>query len=601
MYLHTLSIQGYKRLIDVNIDFNDATFLIGQNNSGKSSLISAIELLLTNKQIPTEDFNHQVNIETGESEIATDQVVMQAEFRNVSALSDTWRGFKGRTYTYEVPDGEQESGVSIIYRKEWGPGKAPTQYLKAFERILKDEFAGVNKIEQLIERGIPEAVVMETFDKLSGPLTAKAVKDKLDYIDELWNITENETFFKNPGGIAGNVLSRLPRYLLIPADGGEYELSKTSGTLQKTLKELFKEVRDRSPNYAEAQTCLNSLAAELDPADVNSDFGKMLGQLNNVMSSVFPESSVHVTANLSNPDEVLVPQFDIEMESNVKTPIQNQGTGMIRAAVFSLLRFRKIWEEERAIQNDRGLIICFEEPEIFLHPSAANQMRNTIYELVSPNSQIIASTHSPYMIDLSKKPRQNLTRFVKDRVGSKTNTFSVSKAFKQLQDNDKTYVKMVLKIDDYVARAFFGNRTILVEGDSEDIVIRETIKRLPIEVRNHVMSNCEVIKGRGKPVLKSLILYLKAVGISPIVMHDSDTGVAGAVVHNAPIRAALGNDDNLYVLERFLEDVLDYPAPSSEKPYKAYCHTLGWGENYADIPEAWRIIFEGLMGIRGMV
>lgn len=29
----------------------------------------------------------------------------------------------------------------------------------------------------------------------------------------------------------------------------------------------------------------------------------------------------------------------------------------------------------------RSLIIGFEEPEIYLHPSAANQMRDLIYEL----------------------------------------------------------------------------------------------------------------------------------------------------------------------------------------------------------------------------
>ncbi|WP_411393182.1 AAA family ATPase, partial [Vibrio parahaemolyticus] len=67
----------------------------------------------------------------------------------------------------------------------------------------------------------------------------------------------------------------------------------------------------------------------------------------------------------------------------MRTPIENQGTGMIRSAVFSLLRYRKTWEEQREEKNERGLIICFEEPEIFLHPSAANQMRNTIYDLVS--------------------------------------------------------------------------------------------------------------------------------------------------------------------------------------------------------------------------
>ncbi|MGF1694454.1 AAA family ATPase [Vibrio lamellibrachiae] len=594
MYLHKLRVQGFKRLIDIEVEFNSATFLIGQNNSGKSSLIKAIDYLLTNKQIPLKDFHSHMNSETNESEIAVEEIIMTAEFRNVSEDAESWRGFRGRTFEYDSDD--SESGKSIIYKKEWVPGKAPIQYLKAYERNIKDEFASVKKIEDFIPLGIDEALLQEAFDKTSGNIT-KTNADKLDYIDELWDITTVETFFKNPGGIPGNVLSRLPRYLLIPAEAGEYELSKTSGTLQKTLKELFKEVRDTSPNYREAQVFLNSLAEELDPTDATSDFGQMISQLNDVMSNVFPESSVHVNANLSNPDDVLVPQFEIEMESNIRTPIENQGTGMIRSAVFSLLRFRKIWEEQREARNERGLIICFEEPEIFLHPSAANQMRDTIYELVSNESQIIASTHSPYMIDLSRKPKQNLTRFIKTDSGSETVNFSVTEAFEALQDDDKSYVKMVLKIDDYVARAFFSNRTILVEGDTEDIVIRETTKRLPTEQRNYVMGNCEVIKGRGKPVLKSVVNYLKSVGIEPIVMHDSDTGVAGAVVHNEPIRVALNNDDNLFVLERCMETIIDYPEPSSEKPYKAYCHTQTWGENYTDIPEAWRRIYEGLMGI----
>ncbi|WP_318474680.1 ATP-dependent nuclease [Photobacterium leiognathi] len=594
MYLHKLRVQGFKRLVDIEIEFNSATFLIGQNNSGKSSLIKAVEYLLTNKQIPIHDFHSYMNQETQENERLVDTITMTAEFRNVSIDADNWRGFRGRTFEYESDN--LESGKSIIYKKEWVPGKAPIQYLKAYERKIKSEFSNIKTIEELITLGIDEEIVQEAFDKTSGNIT-KSNSDKLDYIDDLWDITDVETFFKNPGGIPGNVLSRLPRYLLIPAEAGEYELSKTSGTLQKTLKELFKEVRDVSPNYKEAQVYLNSLAQELDPKDKSSSFGQMITQLNDVMSNVFPEASVHVNANLSNPDDVLVPQFDIEMESNIRTPIENQGTGIIRSAVFSLLRFRKTWEEQRESRNERGLIICFEEPEIFLHPSAANQMRNTIYDLVSTKSQIIASTHSPYMIDLSRKPKQSLTRFIKTSSGSNTVTFSVTDAFEALQDDDKSYVKMVLKIDDYVARAFFSNRTILVEGDTEDIIIRETTKRLPIELRNHVITNCEVIKGRGKPVLKSVINYLKGVGIDPIVMHDSDTGTPGAVIHNEPIRKALNNDKNLFVLERCMESILDYPEPSSEKPYKAYCHTLTWGDKYEDIPEAWRKIYEGLMDI----
>ncbi|WP_375320651.1 AAA family ATPase [Aliivibrio logei] len=276
MYLHKLKVQGFKRLVDVEVEFNSATFLIGQNNSGKSSLIKAIDYLLTNKQIPLKDFHAQMNQETHESEIAVESITMTAEFRNVSEDSQNWRGFRGRTFDYTPCDGE--TGISIIYKKEWFPGKAPIQYLKAYKRTLKEEFVGVNKIEDFISLGIDESILQEAFDKTSGNITKTNI-EKLDYIDDLWNITDVETFFKNPGGIAGNVLSRLPRYLLIPAEAGEYELSKTSGTLQKTLKELFKEVRDTSANYREAQVHLNNLAEELDPNDVDSDFGQMLTQL----------------------------------------------------------------------------------------------------------------------------------------------------------------------------------------------------------------------------------------------------------------------------------------------------------------------------------
>lgn len=42
---------------------------------------------------------------------------------------------------------------------------------------------------------------------------------------------------ENPGGIPQNVLSKLPKYLLIPAQDSEGKISGTSGTLQKNLNE----------------------------------------------------------------------------------------------------------------------------------------------------------------------------------------------------------------------------------------------------------------------------------------------------------------------------------------------------------------------------
>lgn len=173
---------------------------------------------------------------------------------------------------------------------------------------------------------------------------AKSDASKLQAIDDIWDISDDEEWFVNPGGIPGNVLNKLPKFLFIPAEPSMHEIQDAKkGVLGKTLSELFEEVRDRSPNYLAAQTFLNNLAAELDPEDSTSEFGRMMSELNDVLSGVFPEAQLHAVADLSNPDKVLVPSFDIKMSSNVKTSVDQQGTGMVRSAVFGLLRYRQNW------------------------------------------------------------------------------------------------------------------------------------------------------------------------------------------------------------------------------------------------------------------
>ncbi|MFT6443343.1 MAG: putative ATP-dependent endonuclease of OLD family [Salibacteraceae bacterium] len=275
------------------------------------------------------------------------------------------------------------------------------------------------------------------------------------------------------------------------------------------------------------------------------------------------------------------------MSSNIRTPVQNQGTGMVRAAVFGMLRLRQKWLSNKEDETARSLIICFEEPEIYLHPSAANQMRDAIYDLSSSISQIIASTHSPFIIDISRKPRQVLNRLSENGNSINSESFTVSDAFKNLQGEDKDYVKMLLKIDDYIARAFFTNNIVIVEGDTEDILIRESLSRLPKADFLKLVSNFEVIKARGKAAIIGLVKYLTSMGLKPIVVHDRDNGIDGAVKFNEPISKAVGENGKVVLMHENVEDEIGYVA-NYEKPFKAYLETQKWGDNWTDIPENWR-------------
>lgn len=587
MKLYKLNIEGYKRLQKVTCDFGDATFLIGPNNAGKSSILLAISHLLSaNKRISEEEYYSENDSETNERKTISTKIVLTGEFRNLPQDAKTWKGFKGRIFEYD-PEDSGETGLSITYRKTYELGKDVVIDIKSKTRIIKPEFASISYPRELISLGLAEEDVKLEFDDLDKKITA-AQKSKIESFDEAFDIGSDETWFRNPGGIPGVVLSRLPRYIIIPADIGSEEIS--GGVLSKTLNDLFEDVRSTSENYKKAQLYLDDLAKELDPEDEKSQFGIMMKELNLIISNIFPESKIHAHADLSDPDKSLKPSFKVELSSNIKTNVDHQGAGMIRSAVFGVLRFRQKWLSKREDKNgQRSIIIGFEEPEIFLHPSAANQMRDTIYELSSGESQIIATTHSPYLIDISRKPKQILNRFSNELNGIIIEAFNITEKFKKLQDQDKDYVKMILKVDDHISKVFFTKRIIIVEGDTEEIVIRETLRRLDKEIRLAIYSKTEVIKARGKASIIGLCKYLKSFGISPIVIHDKDSGKAGAEKFNLPIQEAAGKE-NVIQLEECLEDVLGYEAPTNEKPFTAYKTAISWGEQWNDIPIKWRKI-----------
>lgn len=585
MRLHSLKIRGFRRLKDVKVLFGDTTFLIGQNNCGKSSIIKAIEVLLnSDKRLSQEDYYSILDNETGEIKTEENIVVFEAEFRNISEEANNWRGFKGRIFRYNSEN--NETGLSITYRKTYELGKDVVIEMKSKKRTKKEDFSECKKPQDYINKGIDSDLISELFPDLDKNITSTN-EYKLNDIDEIWDISEEEEeWFKNPGGISGNVLKMLPRFLLIPVGVGSENIQGSKGVLSDTLNELFQTVRESSDNFKQAQYYLNELSKELDPTDKDSEFGKMMIELNNVLSRVFPDSRLHATTILSEPTN-LKPSFNVQMSSNTRTSIENQGTGMVRSAVFGMLRYRQKFLSKKD-DNQRSLIICFEEPEVYLHPSAANQMRDTIYELSSSNSQIIATTHSPYLIDISREPKQTLNRLKIEENFVSCDTFNVNEKFKELQENDKDYVKMLLKIDDYISRVFFAKKVIIIEGDTEEIVIKESLRRLEREQYLKIVSDFEIIKARGKATIISLVKYLVSMGIEPIVVHDKDSNTPNAEKFNIPILEALNGKGKRIFMENNIEEELGYVAPSSDKPYSAYKEIKQRGPSWENLPERWR-------------
>lgn len=605
MQLYSLTIEGFRKHLNTKIFFSDSTFLIGENNVGKSSVLYALDYLLGAVQtIPTEEF--YTSEENGERVCAVDNVVFTAEFRKMPHEAKTWRGFKGRILNYEVDEkDESDTGLKFIYRKTFPKGgKAKIETLEN-PKVLKNDFTDCICIQDYLDAGLSEDELTDElkqikYDKKLSPKETALFMN----VECIYDIDESqENWIENPGGILQNVLSRLPKYLLIPAQDSEGEISGTSGTLQKTLNELFNEVREKSENYKLAQEYLNKLAKELDPTDEETEISKMICELNGIISDVFPHAGISAAANLSDADKVIKPAFDIQMSSNVSTSSKLQGTGLIRSTVFALLRYKALRDNQKDATRNRQLIIGFEEPEIYLHPNAISKMRDTIYSLAETgNNQIVCTTHSPYMIDVSKKPRQTLNSLSlktliideKQVLTVENIPFNISKEFLQLQEDEKSYIKMLLRVEDAISKCFFVKKVLIVEGDTEQVVLSETINQMPVEIKNDVMAEWYILRARGKAVIIPLIKYLKAMHIDIYVMHDKDANTPGAAKYNEPIKNALNDSTHLFVLENCIEDILGYSAPESEKPYKAYCYIKENWKEWKDINDKWKQIVEDI-------
>lgn len=592
MKLSRLFIQNFRKLNNVVIICDDTTFLIGANNAGKTSTLYALEYLLTDKKLDASCRSQYKDEVSGEIKTDEKEVIIEGEFQDVPSSIISVRGFKKerlRSYTKE----DDSVGYMFNYRVRLGSDGKTHREMKMYKQKMQSKYESAKTYQDLINAGADESS-FEGMD-LSHKITAKEREDLSNTFPELYEVEVDEDWFENPGGIPGNVLSALPRFLKIKADVLLEEVQPKSGTLFEILSTLFEDVRKKSKYYETAKNALAELQKEMDPNNNESDFGQLMSELNSVVDSVFPSSSINITTDLTSADS-LKPQFSVELCSNVGTTPEFQGTGLVRSAVFALLRFRQQWNERNRDGEARSLIIGFEEPELFLHPNAANSMRDTIYGLAGPDCQIISTTHSPYMIDLSKSDYQVLNTFC---VGQKdftdVATFNHSEAFKAIEKDDKARVKMLQKIDDYVARAFFAQKVIIVEGDTESIVFKKTIEVMPEEIKKAINDRYQIIKAGGKAVIISFAKYLRAMQMNIFVVHDEDSDTPGAVKMNAPILAALDNDPTKrLMMHNCIEQELGYRVPSSEKPYHAYQKVHDW-KSWEDVPANWktkmRIVF----------
>lgn len=277
----------------------------------------------------------------------------------------------------------------------------------------------------------------------------------------------------------------------------------------KKVKDVYKDLYDKA---------LNGIKELQDKITSSEDVEKLNEGLNSHFKDTFSDLTLKIQASKDENiklEDAFKKNHTISVErecsSRKETFLQN-GHGVIRQALFNFITFLK----ENTLGTKKEYLILFEEPELFLHPRVTFKLRESLYTLAENSPyQILCATHSPMMIDLSR-PHSSLIRAIKEE-DETTRTFQIGENIFARDEEQKQRVQMINRFNPHVCEAFYADKVILVEGDTETIVYRDLIKRFYPEEEIFVLNTGSK---NNMPFFQEILTAFK---IKHCVIHDADT------------------------------------------------------------------------------
>lgn len=430
MKLIELHIQGYKCFKDtIVIPIQDLSILIGENDSGKSSILRALELLLSSKMPNEEDYFSLEDIDY-------DEFVIGARF--LITESDNEEGLNN----FIVDD---EIRFRKVFKKR-----------EAFKTYIKKNVFQNNNLERYSE--LDAATTKLLLTELDIDDFARQ-EDRKDAIREYIN-TNKATLLKRVEEIEIKFNSISP-YLPIFQYYGSHDYGNPQSLIKKTLDDIYS-----SHFYDEEGTLkIDSLVGLKET---------VLTELNNKIQEDLLDK-----VKLYNPKVSKIQgRLDIDFskgldfqgleldEGNGFKLIDQKGEGSKKKMFLSILEWDK--EVQRDLTNSRAVIRVYDEPDTSLHYEAQRKLFNAIFEVASKpdsNTQAIIATHSVVMVD--KAPARSIVQVIQNN-GCSTIDYLKTETEEDISD----FLSQISTVGGIKNSSIFFEKCILiVEGDSEKAAI----------------------------------------------------------------------------------------------------------------------------------
>ncbi|MDO9210853.1 MAG: AAA family ATPase [Deltaproteobacteria bacterium] len=514
MYVKNLRIKNFRNFCDppFTMDLRPFTLILGENNIGKTNLLSAISLLFSQeisvierRNLEIDDINYLTVIafkkQVADHSIEADKVVFP-EVEIHATLSD-------------IQD-EQHPVVG-----DWYSNTDLTEACVTYRFSVRGNFKRDKWIEEQREAIARRKAKDEKANPESGVGSEKP--DYSRYVD--FPIGEYRHTIYGGGRPSNECESWLLRMLRVEILDAlrDAERELVAGGDQRLLFRVLRQSGDA--RYTDVKRLLEDLkrAIDLDPslAEIKKEVQKVL----KLVSLYTPGEDHSIGLQFAAPEAVeILKKIGMTYGANPITVARN-GLGRNNLLYVALVLSQLAKAPDISTGDDA--FVCFrlvgiEEPEAHLHPHLEDHLARNIEDIRKDHSnslQLILTSHSTHVAaKLSLKNTAVLFR--RDSDGAIAAHY-VLEGIDPVKDKDAVRF-LSLYLDATKSRMFFARRLILVEGIAEQIVIPMLFEQVTGQSLESI--GCTVINVNGVAFRHFLTIVKNGFFKKCVVLTDSDAG-----------------------------------------------------------------------------
>lgn len=500
MKINEIKIHNIRSIKDTSISLNDFSLLVGENNAGKTNIITALRLFYEEgglKYSKDRDFP-KFQTEDNESWIEISFSVTDEEKASLKEEYKTEENiFKVRRYFQSETEGIVDTKQSNIYAYENGA-------------LSKNLFYGAKNVSSAKLGSviyIPELSKTSDTLKLSGPSPLR----------EIANFVFKKAVLKS------SAYSDLGKAI----DSFNKEFSQESTTDDFSLNGLVKDINKQIENW---EITFGFRIGTLKPEDI----------VKNLLSHYVTDKHLK----------------DSEVD------VDNLGQGLQRHIIYTLIRLAaKYVEKKEPKKKDFSpdfTLILFEEPESFLHPTQQELLNLSLRDISSAN-QVLITTHSTTFVSRNIEDITSLIKVCKEKGVTTTRQIDTTSLQNILQSNTGLYKKFcdllsdsstsesikkqikqkhlgdstpdieqklneesfhyALWLDGERSSLFFAKYVILCEGASEKALLDYLLNTKWLDIKKRQIY---ILDSLGKFNLHRYMNFLTGLGIKHSVLYDGD-------------------------------------------------------------------------------